>query len=208
MDVAALVISVFAILLSVIVAGWAIYLQWCMFKATTDQLTAIGKENASLAERIAKSLGQLHEAATSTKGSLDRTIDRLLSAVVARPTLGSAAAPADEQLDQGQWRIQRAKEFFGEDRAACGILRYLTPDGRERAEFTAYLTGPDFPREDAAQWIMDVGTTFVALAALDLIDLDAGRDRVVLTDVGREVARALGGRGGADGSAGKGTAHD
>ena len=77
MDVTALIVAIIAVFVSLAVAGFAIWLQWLMFRASSDQLANIGKENAGLAERLARSLGEIHETTTSTKGAIDRQLEQV-----------------------------------------------------------------------------------------------------------------------------------
>ena len=72
MDEAALIIAIVALVLSVIVTGFGMALQWFMFRASTDQLTNIGKESAGISERIARSLGEIHETTATTRGAPSR----------------------------------------------------------------------------------------------------------------------------------------
>jgi hypothetical protein len=202
MDVAALVISIFAVLLSVIVAGWSVRLQLLMFRATTDQLMAIGKENASLAERIAKSLGQLHEAATSTRSSLDKTIDQLLSAVLSRSTAPASSEAGGAEVGESQpgpeeRRVQRAVMFLRTYRSAPVILGELAGGfidvrtlGTERARLRAE-TGDDEDIEGVIHWAMDVAAVLAVLHALDLLAFGPGRRTVTLTAEGKQLAALL-----------------
>jgi len=191
MDVAALVISIFAILLSVIVAGWAIYLQWSMFKATTDQLVAIGKENASLGQRIARSLGRLQETATTTRSRLDTTLDQLVSGLLGRaaPSAEEPSAVDDVQLDRKAWAVGQAMwllQDFSEGRA---ILEYFEAGVRPSAAVESDLAALAPKDEDPGDWEAFVLIVLGILRVLDLLRLDG--DSFSLTVEGRQLAERL-----------------
>jgi len=191
MDVAALVISIFAILLSVIVAGWAIYLQWCMFKATTDQLNLIGKENASLGERIAMSLGQLHETATTTRGRLDTAMDQLVSGLLGRgapAAEGAAAEPEQIGGSSDAWRVEQAVRVFRPLRAAPRVLEYLAGGARDADDLATQLVGLRPEGEPENPWMWDIAAIIAVSNGLDLVDVDRDKRTVTLTACGTQVA--------------------
>lgn len=194
METAALVISVFAVLLSVIVAGWAVYLQWSMFKATTDQLNLIGKENASLGERIAASLGQLHETTTSTRNTLDAMIGQLVSGLLrggAIPAEG-ARAPTERVLPNlNRLSIDQAAKVLGALRAAPAVLEYLAADARDYRTLGTQLLDLAPQTEDAWTWKMNIPAVVDILLALDLVAADADKGTVSLTPEGRQIAERL-----------------
>jgi len=186
METAALVISIFAVLLSLIVAGWAIYLQWSMFKATTGQLAAIGKENASLGERKAMSLGQLHETATSTRGSIESTIMPLVSMLRKTPDEQPAApaATADQQAAVRAWRVRRAIGSLTLLRGTPLFLELLGP-GEPPRDVKAFLE--EF-KARGGDWDDGVLVSGVALA-LGLFRDDV--EEMLPNDLGREVREVL-----------------
>jgi hypothetical protein len=92
MDTAALVISIFAVLLTVVVAGFGILIQFLTHKATTEQ-----------SERVAASVGQfrtdMQGLVSELKGMTDALVhaqqqqfNRMLDAFVTRPEAASEAA--------------------------------------------------------------------------------------------------------------------
>ena len=200
MDTAALVISILAVLLSVIVAGWAIYLQWCMFKASTDQLNLIGKENASLGERIATSLGQLHETAITTRSRLDAMMGQLVSGLLARasPSPEPAGAETREiQRDPAGWRLQRAAAVLRGRPAARVVVEYLASRPRDWRDLGAELFDlrPDArdqqdPR-DAIRWALEVVAAVLVLDALELLARDPEANTVTLAPQGTDLGGLL-----------------
>ena len=193
MDVAALVISIVAVLLSVIVAGWAIYLQWCMFRATTDQLTAIGKENASLVERMAMSLGQIHEVATGTRSSLDATVSQLVSGLLERlgqPAEAAGTGSGRTHRDVEEWRVGQAASVLCGLRGASAIVGHLAGGARDVDTLGTELVSllPDTEPGDAK---FSVTATIAVLKALDLLDVGVDNRTVSLTAAGRQVAARL-----------------
>ena len=195
MDVAALVISIFAVLLSLIVAGFAIGLQWRMFSATSQQLNLIGKENASLGERIAMSLGQLHESATTTRSRLDATMEQLVSGLLARVAPSSDAAGAEPKEIQGDpqgWRIQQAALVLEDIPGARDILEYLAGGPRDaRTAGTELMDLGPQAGWDKAGWEWQATTVVGVLKALDMLGYDEDKDVVSLTVEGRQVATRL-----------------
>lgn len=194
METAALVISIFAILLSVIVAGWAIYLQWSMFKATTDQLVAIGKENASLGQRIARSLGRLQETAATTRSRLDATMEQLVSGLLGRaaPALGGPAEPPEKLHAELQaWRVEQAVRVFRGLRAAPRVLEYLAGGARDSNDLGTQLVELRPEGEDEDPWMWDIAAIIGVFNALDLLAVDGEKGVVSLTAPGRQVAARL-----------------
>lgn len=194
METAALVISVFAVLLSVVVAGWAIYLQWSMFKASTDQLNLMGKENARLGQTIATSLGQLHETATTTRSRLDTTLDQLISGLLGRgaPGLGGPAEPPEKLHAELQaWRVEQAVTILRDFPTARAVLQSLGGGAREVPSVIAELRGLRPKTEPEDEWVVDVAGMVSVLRALDLLAIDADKDTVCLTAEASEVAARL-----------------
>ena len=191
METAALVISVFAVLLSVVVAGWAIYLQWCMFKATTDQLNLIGKENASLGERIAMSLGQLHETTTTTRSRLDSTMGQLVSGLLGRVGASVEEPPVvdDVQLDRKAWAVDRAMWILQEFPESRAIVEYFEAGVRPSAAVESDLAALAPKDEEAKDWDAFVMVVLGLLRTLDLLRLDG--DSLSLTVEGRQLAERL-----------------
>ena len=194
MDVAALVISIFAVLLSLIVAGFAIGLQWRMFNATSQQLNLIGKENASLGERIAASLGQLHETASITRSRLDATLDQLVSGLLGRAAPSAEGAGAEVrrlQPDPVGWRIEQAAMVFELAPAAPAVLEYLAGDGRDTGTLATQLFELRPESWDKQRWEKDVVVVASVLVALDLLDIDAGKNTVSLRPEAKQIAARL-----------------
>lgn len=194
METAALVISIFAVLLSLVVAGFAIGLQWMMFNATTRQLNLIGKENASLGERIAASLGQLHETTTITRSRLDATMDQLVSGLLtggAIPAEGAGAPTQRVVPDLDRWRIDQAAEILRAFRAAPAMMEYLATDARDARTIGAQLLDLAPQTDDALMWKIDVPAVINILLALELVALDADKMLVSLTPQGKQLAARL-----------------
>ena len=200
MDTAALVISIFAVLLSVIVAGWAIYLQWCMFRATTDQLTAIGKENASLGERIAMSLGQVHETTSATSSRLDGIMGQVVSGLLERvpPSLEPAGAETRGiRRDPTGWRLQRAAAVLRGRPGARVVVGYLASSPRDWRDLGAQLfeLRPDARDQqdpgEAIRWGLEVVAAVRVLDALELLARDEEANTVTLAPEGRDLGRLL-----------------
>jgi hypothetical protein len=195
MDTAALVISIFAVLLSLIVAGFAIGLQWRMFNATSQQLNLIGKENASLGERIATSLGQLHETATTTRRRLDTALDQLVSGLLGR-VAPSAEAPAgvagESRGDLDAWVVERGARLLQRFRAAPALLEYLGGGAPTNADTAVQQLLQLRPEDrDEGDWEMDLGAVITVLEALDVVRVDPEKDEVSLTAQGRQIAARL-----------------
>ena len=194
MDVAALIISIFAVLLSLIVAGFAIGLQWLMYNATTRQLSLIGKESASLAERIAKSLGELHETATSTRSRLDATLDQLVSGLLGRPTPPGEEDGGEKQATQGDWgawRVERAVKTLGPFAAAPALLQYLSAAPRHVGTLRGDLLNlmPDGGNKEI--WRADVLAVLAALMALGFLLQGPEEGTVSLAPAARQIAPRL-----------------
>jgi hypothetical protein len=202
MDVAALVISIVAVLLSVVVAGWAIYLQWSMFRATTDQLTAIGKENARLGEEVSRSLGQIHEAATGTRGTVESTflpLVSLLSNVTGQPQRapGREPAAAAEQAEprMQRWLIEQAVTVLGVAAAAPLLVEHLSVAPRALDGLGQRLLDLRPEAWDKQRWEWDVVLVVGVLLALGLLDIDREKGTVSLLPAGNEIrARLVEGR--------------
>jgi len=194
METAALVISVFAVLLSVVVAGWAIYLQWSMFKASTDQLNLIGRENARLGQTIATSLGELHETTTTTRSTLDLTMGQLVSGLLERGGRSPkpAGAEAEEiQRDWDGWRVEQAVRVFRSFRAAPRVLEYLAGGARDADDLGTQLVGLRPEGEPQNPWMWDIAAIIGVFNTLDLLALDREKSVVTLTVQGRQVAARL-----------------
>jgi hypothetical protein len=200
MDAAALVISIFAVLLSLIVAGFAIGLQWRMFNATSQQLNLIGKENASLGERIAMSLGQLHETATSTKSRLDTTMGQLVSGLLERVAPWPQAVGAERrqiQRDPGGWRLQRAAAVLRGRPVARVVVGYLASSPRDWRDLGAQLFDlrPQADEQqdpgEAIRWGLEVVAAVLVLDALELLARDPEANTVTLAPEGTDLGRLL-----------------
>jgi hypothetical protein len=198
MDVAALVISILAVLLSVIVAGWAIYLQWCMFKATTDQLNLIGRESARLGESLSRLLGQIHEATTTTRGSIESTFLPLVSLLKGvheeRPgASGKALAGAAEEVrrESDAWRVERAVATLSPIVAAPAVLQYLSAGPRQVATLAGELFNlmPDGGNKE--NWRSDVMGVLAALMALEFLVGGPEGETVSLAPAARQIAPRL-----------------
>lgn len=194
METAALVISIFAVLLSVVVAGWAIQLQWSMFKASSHQLNLIGRESARLGQRLSRSLGQIQEATTTIKSSLDTTVGHLLSGS-ARPvpaSQGAVGAAAEEtEREMERWRVEEAVRVFRGLRAAPRVLEYLAGGARDRDDLGTQLVELRPEGEDQDPWMWDIAAIIGVSNALDLLAVDPDKGVVTLSAPGRQVAARL-----------------
>jgi len=197
MDVAAVVISIFAVLLSLIVAGFAIGLQWRMFNATSEQLNLIGKENASLGERIATSLGQLHETATTTRSRLDATLEQLVSGLLGRvaPSAEARAGVGDEARgDLDAWVVEQGADVLQRFGAAPAVLEYLARGALIDANAAARQLIELKPEgTDKRKWDMDLAGVMAVVEALGLLRLDPEKGVVTLTAPGKQLAARLSG---------------
>lgn len=207
------VVSILALAVAVAAIGIGLFgavLQWLAYRATTDQLTAIGRENARLGERIAQSLGALHESATTTRSRLDTTLDQLVSGLLGRvapSTEGAGAevsrlqpAPAGEAAGAGaqeterereRWRVEQAVRAFGSLRAAPRVLQYLAGGARDSNDLGTQLVELRPEGEDQDPWMWDIAAIIGVFKALDLLAVDREKGVVTLTAPGRQIAARL-----------------
>ena len=201
MDVAALIVSVVAVFLSVIVAGFAMGLQWLMFRASTDQLTSIGKENAALVANVATSLGKIQQTTTITQDTVSRQLEqvtgRLLDGVLADqarsiPEDGTGDARGQPvERSEMEWQIERTISQARRHSAVGRMLTFLggQDEGRSYEEIREHMgsTIKDDPYGIGSA--LDFFQALGSLGALDAIDIK--NDKLALTETGERAFEGL-----------------
>jgi hypothetical protein len=147
MDVAALIISIVAVLLALVVSAFAIILQFLMFKATSDQVARMGEQNAKLGERLASALTEIREITAQTRGTVDITVKDVIAAALSSvfpsetreaPMAEQAGdvptGPTGKELVQWQRSELVSKVRTSEDMMPVLRLLQSKPEGASLAE--------------------------------------------------------------------------
>jgi hypothetical protein len=134
MDVAALVISIVALILAAILAGFGVLLQWLISRDTRQQATEIRQDVGSFKGEASAILGEIRGLTTQTRESQERQVDTMLHALVDRTTeaITTGTAGLIERIDaiEGTLRQERepSEQLAGELRELRGKVEALSID--------------------------------------------------------------------------------
>jgi hypothetical protein len=107
METAALVISIFAVLLTVVVAGFGILIQFLTHKATSEQSERVADSVAQFRADMQGLVGELKGITDTLVGVQREQFDRMLEAFVTKP---GAAAEVAERTGESAERLQQISD--------------------------------------------------------------------------------------------------
>ena len=202
MDEAALIVAIVAVVLSVVVAGFGMLLQWLMFRASTDQLTNIGKENAALVTSIAMSLGTIQKTTTITQDTVSRQLEQVFVRLLDKAFAGGERVaeeaepaevpqvPVEEPVKQ--WEVRRTTSEARTFSAVRLMLTYLDgeDEGKSHNEIRDHLASAY--EDDAVGSLSAALDFFMALGTLNALRaVELKGDNLALTETGKLAARLL-----------------
>jgi hypothetical protein len=125
MDVAALVISIVSVLLTAILAGFGVLLQWLISRDTRQQATEIRQDVGNFKTEASALLGEIRGLTTETRQSQERQVETMINALVARTTEATTtgAAGVIERIDAIEDRLRAVGVPSEELMSELGELR-------------------------------------------------------------------------------------
>ncbi len=150
MDVASLIIAVTSLVLALLIAGFGVLLQFLMFKASSEQTTAVGKSLGDFQSELQHLLGQIEGRTDAMTTTLNEQFNTMLDAFVRRPaTISEAAREASNAEASSRDALALADSLQGEfagppDMEAFASkvdeMKRAIRSARESAETAARLT--------------------------------------------------------------------
>lgn len=186
MDVAALIVAIVALILTLVVTGFGILLQWSMFTATSEQVTRMGEQNAALGERLTNTLTEIREVTTHTRGTIDTTMRHVIDAALPKvfPSKAIAAATGEPEreaprtMEEAAWKSWQHQRLVSTARAYSHVLPILRlpqakPEGVTLDDMASAVVIKDSDTDEDVARILRVAhasTVVGVLTALDVVE--------------------------------------
>jgi len=141
MEESALFISALALIVTVLLAGLGLLLQWLISKDTRQQATEIRKDVAEFKAEASSLLGEIRGLTTETRQSQERQMDTMIHAFISRTTEAASTGTAniDKRIDSieaalGDQQIsEQVRSELGDLRSAVESLKYNIPTAARSA---------------------------------------------------------------------------